>query len=89
MQFVEHHRDARVPRPPPSVEVLTPREREVAALVAEGLSNAEIARRLGLIPGTVGNHLGHMLRVLRLKNHVQAAAWAVEHGLWGNVNSVT
>jgi DNA-binding NarL/FixJ family response regulator len=60
---------------------LTPREREIAALVAEGLTNAEIAERLTLTPGTVGNHLGHILRTLGVRNRVQVAVWAVEHGL--------
>jgi DNA-binding NarL/FixJ family response regulator len=64
-----------------TADVLTPREREIAALVAEGLSNAEIAERLVLSPGTVGNHLGHILRALGARNRVQVAVWAVKHGL--------
>lgn len=63
------------------VETLTPREREVAALVAEGLSNAQIARRLVITPGTVANHVAHIMRVLGMENRVQVAVWAVEHGL--------
>lgn len=61
---------------------LTAREREIAALVAGGLSNAEIAERLVLTPGTVGNHLGHIMRRLGARNRVQVAVWAVEHGLY-------
>jgi DNA-binding NarL/FixJ family response regulator len=61
---------------------LTPRELEIAALIAEGLSNAEIAERLVLSRGTVGNHLGHMLRALGVRNRVQIAVWAVLRGLY-------
>jgi DNA-binding CsgD family transcriptional regulator len=62
---------------------LTPREREVAALVAEGLSNAEIAERLTVSAGTVGNHVGHILRALGARNRAHIAAWAVRQGLDG------
>lgn len=63
------------------VGTLTPREREVAALIAEGLSNAEIARRLTVTKGTVANHLAHIMRALRVRNRVGVAVWAVEHGV--------
>lgn len=65
----------------PAPSVLTPRECEVAALVAEGLSNAEIAERLMLTSGTVGNHVAHIMRRLGARNRVVVAVWAVEHGL--------
>ena len=65
----------------PAVTAITPREREVAALIAEGLTNAEIARRLVLTSGTVSNHLSHIMRALGLRNRVQVAVWAVEQGL--------
>ena len=65
--------------PPPTVP--PPREREVASLVAEGLSNAEIGERLAITPGTVANHVAHIARRLGLKNRVQVAVWAVERGL--------
>lgn len=61
---------------------LTPREREVAILIAEGLTNAEIAQRLTLVEGTVANHVEHVLRKLRLRSRTQVAVWAVEHGLY-------
>ena len=80
-QPVEYRRSVTPPSAVPPVTALTPREREVAALIAEGLSNAEIAQRLGLSPGTVGNHLGHILRALGARNRVQVAVWAVEQGL--------
>jgi len=62
-------------------EKLTARQREIAGLIAEGLTNREIAERLVLSTGTVGNHLGHIMRTLGLKNRVQLAVWAVERGL--------
>jgi DNA-binding NarL/FixJ family response regulator len=61
---------------------LTPRECELATLVAEGLTNAEIAERLVLRPGTVGNHLANIQRRLGARNRVQVAVWAVEQGLY-------
>jgi DNA-binding CsgD family transcriptional regulator len=61
----------------PPLATLTPREREVAVLVAEGLSNAEIAERLALTPGTIGNHLGNIMRKLGARNRVQVAVWSV------------
>ena len=66
---------------PQSNRPLTPRELEVAALVAEGLTNAEIAQRLVLSPGTVANHLAHIMRALGTRNRVQVAVWALRQGL--------
>jgi DNA-binding CsgD family transcriptional regulator len=62
--------------------LLTPRHREVATLIAEGLSNEAIAERLVLTPGTVANHLGSILQRLGFENRVQIAVWAVERGLY-------
>jgi non-specific serine/threonine protein kinase len=59
---------------------LTARQREVAALVAEGLSNAEIAERLVLTQGTVAGHVEQIMRALKAKNRVQVAVWAVKQG---------
>ncbi|NEA32719.1 response regulator transcription factor [Streptomyces sp. SID13031] len=63
------------------VEVLTPREREVLALVGAGLSNAEIAGRLFLVEGTVKAYVSAVLTRLAVKNRVQAAIVAYEAGL--------
>lgn len=67
---------------------LTPRELEIAALVADGLSNAEIAERLTITPGTVSNHLDQIRRRLGVRNRNQVAVWAVEHGLYRSDNRV-
>jgi non-specific serine/threonine protein kinase len=61
--------------------VLSEREREVAALVARGLTNKQIADVLVIAPGTAGNHVLHILNKLGLHSRAQIAAWAVEHGL--------
>jgi DNA-binding NarL/FixJ family response regulator len=53
---------------------LTPRQREVARLVAGGLTNMEIAERLVLTPGTVANHLEGILRRLGFRSRAQVAA---------------
>ena len=60
---------------------LTARQAEVLRLLADGLSNKEIAARLYLSPGTVDRHLGTIYRKLGLGGRVDAARYAVEHGL--------
>jgi DNA-binding NarL/FixJ family response regulator len=70
------------PPDPAPLTALTPREREVAALVTEGLSNAEIAQRLVLTEGTVANHLAHIMRRLGARNRVRVAMWAIRQGLY-------
>lgn len=61
--------------------LLTDRQRQVVALVAEGLTNAEIADRLVISPRTVEDHVGNALAALGLDNRTQASAWAVRHGM--------
>lgn len=58
-------------------DVLTPRQREVLDLVAEGLDNAGIAERLCISPRTVEDHVRHVLRALRVDNRAQAVAVAL------------
>jgi DNA-binding NarL/FixJ family response regulator len=56
---------------------LTARQLEIATLIARGLTNEQIADELVLTRGTVGNHIGHILRRLGAKNRAQVAAWMV------------
>jgi DNA-binding NarL/FixJ family response regulator len=63
------------------IAVLSPREREVLALVGAGLSNAEIGKRLFLVEGTVKAYVSAVLNRLDVKNRVQAAVLAYEAGL--------
>ncbi|TQS44687.1 response regulator [Cryptosporangium phraense] len=65
------------------IAVLTDREREVLALVGGGHSNAEIARRLFLVEGTVKAYVSTILTRLGVRNRVQAALLAHEAGLTG------
>ncbi len=66
-----------------AAERLTPREREVLALIAGGLSNKRIARELGLSEKTVKTHVGHVLAKLGVSDRTQAALHAVHAGLLG------
>lgn len=74
-------------RPPEVSEdptrLLSPREREVLALVGAGLDNGEIAARLQLSPATVKSHVRHILAKLDLRDRIQAVLWAHTHGLAG------
>lgn len=69
------------PLPPP----LTPRELEVVVLLADGLTNAEIASALSISTGTVKTHLGNVQAKLGARNRVEIAAWAWRNGIAGEV----
>jgi predicted ATPase/DNA-binding CsgD family transcriptional regulator len=60
---------------------LSPREREVIALIARGLSNRAIAAELNITEKTAANHVEHIMTKLDLRTRAQLAIWAVQHGL--------
>jgi len=71
---------ASIAEPPPREE-LTPREREVLALIGRGYANKRIARELGIAEKTVKTHVGHVLAKLGVSDRTQAALHAVRVGL--------
>lgn len=67
-------------------DALSPREREILAALARGASNKELAREFDLAESTVKIHVQNILRKLKLSSRVQAAVYAVEHGISKNNN---
>jgi two-component system nitrate/nitrite response regulator NarL len=67
--------------PSNSQDALTVREREILLLLAHGHSNKVLARQLDIAETTVKVHVQNILRKLRLSSRVQAAVYAVSHGL--------
>jgi DNA-binding NarL/FixJ family response regulator len=78
-EFASMRRASTTQQPPTGA--LTPRETEVLTLVAEGLSNPEIAARLTVTEETVKTHVSRMLSKLGLRDRTQAVVYAYETGL--------
>ena len=67
--------------PKSAADELTPRERDVIILIADGATNRQIASRLGVTERTARTHVSNILTKLGLASRTQAAMWAVHHGL--------
>lgn len=72
---------AAAPKPAKLPDGLTVREAEVLALIAEGLSNAEIADRLFVSPATVKTHINNLFAKTAVRDRAQAVAYAFKHGI--------
>jgi DNA-binding NarL/FixJ family response regulator len=72
------------PQPVPAPDDLTPREVEVLGLIAQGLSNGDIARRLFVSEATVKTHVNNIFSKARLRDRAQAVRYAFDHGLAGS-----
>ncbi len=77
-EFAKHGRksDAEI-----AEEQLSPREQEVLQLLTQGMTNKQIAEKLGIVEGTVKSHLKNILGKLHLANRVEAATLALKKGL--------
>ena len=69
------------------VSQLTPRERDILKLIAQGLPNKMIARRLDITESTVKVHVKHMLKKMKLKSRVEAAVWVHQERIFGVYSS--
>lgn len=72
---------------PDPLEGISPREREVFALLLQGLANKLIAQRLGISEKTVKTHLTHIFRRIEVTDRVQAVLWAERQGLPHDLSS--
>lgn len=65
----------------PPIEVLTPREREVLAVLAKGHGTQDIAQLLSISPSTVRNHIQHILQKLQVHTRLEAVTYAIKNDL--------
>lgn len=65
----------------PDISSLSPREKQIIKLIAGGLPNKLIARKLNITEGTVKVHVKHLFKKLNLRSRVEVAVWAVQVGL--------
>jgi len=65
----------------PTRDPLTPREREIVELVAHGLRNAEVAKKLSITEDTVKSHLNNVFQKLNVRDRVQLTLYALRHGI--------
>jgi DNA-binding NarL/FixJ family response regulator len=78
---VQHHLVDAVAGRPELPDGLTPREAEVLALIAQGLTNGEIAARLFVSEATVKSHVNHLFAKTGVRDRAQAVSYAYRHGL--------
>ena len=78
---IQHHVLAAVSEPAAAPDDLTPRELEVLTLIAEGLTNAEIADRLVVSNATVKSHVNHIFAKIGARDRAQAVVYAYANGL--------
>jgi DNA-binding NarL/FixJ family response regulator len=80
LQSARKHQSKRVRSAPTEPDtLLSPREREVAALLAAGLTDRQIAEQLVITQGTAGVHVGHILTKLGFHTRTQIANWVIQH----------